>query len=745
MYEDTKNNPKYDRHKYYSFKFNPSIADDPEYIFSPYSKYIVSSEVNDNKGKNQKFNLSYSIKFVPPKDVTFTKVRTLTGKDNVKYNYFIVYINTLYADKKYIGGSGKMGFIVLDHLSYDGNFKPTATVHKLHVSPFSYDGSGATFINSNTSPTFTGFEEDKLAWAIIYGGLDDHKMTIIPEGSILKNQVKDLKNQKQNDNIQLPADMSQQSAVITLSSFNDLFFDGKSKSINEAIHRLEKNKYGEAQANDYNEIMNGAISSYTKLSQVAPENMKIDMLSTKASQESTAAMGKQLRQSYLDIIVNGIFDVSNAKAKLLAADQKLTYLLNMDASSMVRYGGKVFTNFYMAAKAYDGLREISEFRARARNIFYKADELYLEVKNGITSIQSQFDGHYDWNYAKELESRTAIFGAIVNALSLYYTIWQIHKSGNENWLQIEFKITDKLLLSSVYHSCKSKIDRIDTELAKGNDVMNPPNMMVVLENLQEIIKYGSNQKLMKFLGRVREAIQDDKGYQNVAIQVLILVIGIIFAEVGGLFFAELAEGFLLGKTAVQAAELFGQALGFSTASYSIKSISGEKNVSFLEEFGEALLMMGVLKMTSLGIEAAYMKKYGQITTEIMEGYKLAQTVGGVLSLQAYAEVSTRILTGKWMDGDERIQSVLMNVLLVKAMGIAHKLLAEPIKTTFIDLKIKYGKIGNLQQVKISRLKLETLQRELVSHSKYMTEYQLPESFRLLQELQNAEMELLLEP
>lgn len=121
-------------------------------------------------------------------------------------------------------------------------------------------------------------------------------------------------------------------------------------------------------------------------------------------------------------------------------------------------------------------------------------------------------------------------------------------------------------------------------------------------------------------------------------------------------------------TVVAAGDFAAEVVTFTVASRIGNQVAfGKNDSSFGEDLITNALMFGFLKAAAAG--------YGRVFKVFADPkvYKTTFAVGGALTgmvaLQAFAEVHYRLKQGKWMDGDERLQGIMSNAIILAAMSL----------------------------------------------------------------------------
>jgi hypothetical protein len=421
---------------------------------------------------------------------------------------------------------------------------------------------------------------------------------------------------------------------------------------------------------------------------------------------------------YIDAADIASTDAAKGMKKYLKAEHQRLSLKNRIAASIVAKNGTYQTMYYQSRDVFTQIK--SSGKCNYDNINSYLNRIW---QSGGYSFQSSKKGLFSENEKEDLSisDYNSNFGyeravKLLTSVSMFSQLTQVYYMNEmlELAVDLEDKVWDWLQKNSVNKNYllgnrarfNYLLSNIDKEFSKdpfGFNNYAGVDFTLITKWMSIGLTYMQEKDLMYQVQLMSESLQNSYVTQSKIVVVITLVVAFIATALGQVWLsAILAEG----SAAFLVASFAWEVTAFAGSGVMGHALMGEKIDAKIitTELLTSLAMVSFMRMAMMGAGRIYAAKYGN--TAVMP--KPLQYGVSYISLQAFAELSHLAHTGKLMTGDERLNALFSNFVVMLSFGLADKLLIHPLKSRILQTAAREQWFIKHPELAESKTELENL-------------------------------------
>jgi hypothetical protein len=665
--------------------------------------------------------------------------------NNKKTNYALFRINKIQFRGRYANNLG-LHVIIYDDISSGNYWSPAEKIHSFSIastanSPDSYltkDEVKAVvdYINSSDKKEHSPPKKNNTKPAVnkrgeglasnYYNKSKDNfsNLIVVPDGAIRKDQVGEIrsvtqldKNNSTNNSINFGVETELAVAIAQLKILNLNQSESiNHKKLNTVIRKLEsilQSKSTDTYRSLPSIIYGVSIGINEVLSLLWPEKGSSTYEDNKMQSKADKVIG-----FYIDAADTASIDAAKGMKKYLKAEHQRLSLKNRIAASIVARNGTYQTMYYQSRDVFTQIK--SSGKCNYDNINSYLNRIW---QSGGYSFQSSNKGLFSENEKEDLSisDYNSNFGyeravKLLTSVSMFSQLTQVYYMNEmlELAVDLEDKVWDWLQKNSVNKNYllgnrarfNYLLSNIDKEFSKdpfGFNNYAGVDFTLITKWMSIGLTYMQEKDLMYQVQLMSESLQNSYVTQSKIVVVITLVVAFIATALGQVWLsAILAEG----SAAFLVASFAWEVTAFAGSGVMGHALMGEKIDAKIitTELLTSLAMVSFMRMAMMGAGRIYAAKYGN--TAVMP--KPLQYGVSYISLQAFAELSHLAHTGKLMTGDERLNALFSNFVVMLSFGLADKLLIHPLKSRILQTAAREQWFIKHPELAESKTELENL-------------------------------------
>ena len=714
----------------------------------PQRSFVLSA--NDVK-KNNKFweNELLAMFSANKANISFGENGILTNKTT---SYVSFRINALQLGGSYAKNIN-MWAIIYDNVTAGEHWTPAEKIHTMTLSAY-IDKNAPKITREGNDPfekqqsSFGSSNADRIKqWltsrpksANMPAGLAESKygepinqgnnLIIVPDGAIRKDQENDLYSQ---DRVSIPGEGFGSGGKIKLDTKQELALAIARLEIiksNDVI-KVKKWKLGKVinhltglyNSDEQNTSGNAYHSLTADVSTRIDEIMQIVWPGRGTDDDAAIKIQKKSDETidaYINALYSSIDDVKKGRTLYFAAERKRISLKDRIAAMVVASNSTTDTTFIEAKKVFANIDRVETISFEETHSYMKYGILQSEgyklsrTREGLFEENKKEDlSPYDYNtefgYEKAMQSyfEVTMFAQLSQVYFAYEFLHMTLNLESKVWNILQSKDVDKAFLASKFKALGEVMIAINDEFKVdpyGFNNYEKVDFAKVIAQVNKGMAIVSERGFLEKVQYIFTTLQQEYKVQAGIVFVIVLIAAFILTALGGIGLAALGVETASGAGA--AGFFFYEVAVFGGTGLMGKKMMGEdiNAITIAEELGSALLMVGFLRVAGAGFQRIYKLRAGEVDIEVPKAYTAATTY---VSLQAYAELSHLVTEGKFMSGEERVKSLMLNFIVITGFSILSKYTVEPLENAVIRNKVnKY--LANDDEIIKAKTNLEAL-------------------------------------